>query len=736
MLKTFDEYAKSIRLQYGKSPTTTQPSQSTSTDSTETAFIYRRMKFLPKRKIESPILRYSGNQAIENYIYNTKEILDQYLPQLCIPNQYNLTSAQKKALKVLKAVKDSITIKPADKNLGIVIMDTDDYIKQCCKHLSNAEAYKLVPAFPTQEITDKINNILLKFKTSLFGYNKQLYTHLCPSTRKTRIPQFYGIPKLHKHFTDLPPLRPIVSHTTSLLSPTAQFIDHVLQPLARVYPDYLHNSTSLVLLLQHLTVPADAVLVTIDVQSLYPSIPQAECLKVVYQEMHSHRDLMLFDPNLIIQLLHVNIYNNFFEFAEIILHQTRGTAMGAAFSPTIANIFMSVLLRSFLATQTQKPIAIKRYIDDIFVIWPKEQDLQTFLDALNSHHPNIHFTFNHSSVSTNFLDLTIYKSETTNTLEVKTYQKPQNLYQYLEYTSCHPSSTYKGLIKGECVRYVRTNTQKYNYEALAALLKKRLIQRNYPPEFVMKCISEIQFHHQPKYLQLAQPRRQPLSKPIFKCLPPPQFSQLKAIVLQQFHSIQHLIPSPLFVPLGHRTLRQHLVRAKVIPTDEQFIDIIMQLEGPATSTPNIPARIPACTTAQITAKPCKHPRCVTCKYLICKSHFKSSKTGIQYPIRHSFTCTSANVIYLITCTKCKKQYVGLTTKALNVRINHHRTNIMQRKNIYICNHFNFPDHSIDNLSVQVIDTTQEPNYLALRELEKFWIQTLQTLRPKGLNNAL
>ena len=82
-------------------------------------------------------------------------------------------------------------------------------------------------------------------------------------------------------FTHLPPLRPIVSQSASPLSASAIFIDHVLQPLALQYPDYLHNSTALSLLLEDLHIPDEAILVAIDVSSLYPSIPQTECLNII-----------------------------------------------------------------------------------------------------------------------------------------------------------------------------------------------------------------------------------------------------------------------------------------------------------------------------------------------------------------------------------------------------------------------------------------------------------------------
>lgn len=98
---------------------------------------------------------------------------------------------------------------------------------------------------------------------------------------------------------------------------------------------------------------------------------QSECLQIVYDELQAYR--LLFDPNLIIQLLQICINYNYFEFSSFIFQQTTGTAMGAAFSLTIANIFMSVTLRRF------QHLLLKRFIDDILIIWTKPQeDLEQF----------------------------------------------------------------------------------------------------------------------------------------------------------------------------------------------------------------------------------------------------------------------------------------------------------------------------------------------------------------------
>ena len=358
----------------------------------------------------------------------------------------------------------------------------------------SSNTYQLVQEYPAKQIASTTDTILAQFKPSLFQYNKRLFHYLGPKPSQEQIPKFYGLPKIHKSFKKIPPLRPIVAQCNSMLTPITKFIDHVLQPLSQSYLDYLQNSTSLVGILENLQIPDEAILVTIDVESLYPSIPQGECINIIYDEMQANRHLMLFDPNLIIKLLHNNITNNFFTFATYVFQQTTGTAMGAAFSPTIANIFMSVFLRKFLSTQEAKPLLLKRYIDDIFLIWTEsEEKLDQFLTDLNSFHLSIYFTHQQSSNSVDFLDVTIFKSagfDYTNLLDVKTYQKSKNLYQYLHYSSDHPRSVFKGIIRGECIRYLRTNTQESDFNTIVIMFKKRLQQRGYPKKLVDKCTSE------------------------------------------------------------------------------------------------------------------------------------------------------------------------------------------------------------------------------------------------------
>ena len=369
LIKDFDQFSRSLRLKYTQAKRTqekTKPQRIQQYQNpihpTTVSTLHRKFRFLPPTNPDTDITRYSGVAKLENYIEDTKQSIVDNLHLLCQNNKPNLTEKQQIALNKLQKNRKSITIKPADKNLGLVLMNTDHYIMQCLAHLTNTSTYRLTTSYPLEDIERNMVHILNNFKHELDNRDKRLYKFLQKSQQTTRIPCFYGIPKIHKKFARLPPLRPIVSQSASPLIGTAKFIDHVLQPVASSYPDYLHNSTALSITLQDLKVPEDAILVTIDVTSLYPSIPQTECLNVIYDELYTHRFLLTFNPNLIIRLLHLNINYNYFTFDKLVFQQIEGTAMGALFSPTVANIFMSIVLKKFLATQPIKPLILKRYI--------------------------------------------------------------------------------------------------------------------------------------------------------------------------------------------------------------------------------------------------------------------------------------------------------------------------------------------------------------------------------------
>ena len=208
------------------------------------------------------------------------------------------------------------------------------------------------------------------------------------------------------------------------------------------------------------------------------------------------------------------------------------------------------------------------------------QQLTEFLSDLNTFHQYLHFSHEFSTTSINFLDFTILKGPDfpfTNLLYSKTYQKPLNLYQYLHFTSSHPPRVFKSIIRGECVRYARTNTTPEGYFTTLHNFKQRLINRDYPIE---KAINTVDYNNRQKYLNLQQVHQPTCSPPLFKSVSFPKYKLLKEIVLKNYNELRFV--SPRFITLRHPTIGSTLIRAQFKPTDDQFVDISLALQN---STP-------------------------------------------------------------------------------------------------------------------------------------------------------
>ena len=77
-------------------------------------------------------------------------------------------------------------------------------------------------------------------------------------------------------------IRSIIAHTNSLLPHTAQFINHILQPLVQQYNNYIKNSMDLFIQLEEFTsVAEEIVLVTICIPPFHSKSALAKrCLSI------------------------------------------------------------------------------------------------------------------------------------------------------------------------------------------------------------------------------------------------------------------------------------------------------------------------------------------------------------------------------------------------------------------------------------------------------------------------
>ena len=158
------------------------------------------------------------------------------------------------------------------------------------------------------------------------------------------------------------------------------------------------------------------------------------------------------------------------------------------------------------------------------------------------------------------------------------------------------------------------------------------------------------------------------------------------------------------------TPRTHLVRAKVYPADERLVG----------------------------SRKCFRNRCQVCKNDVEKDIFQSLVDKKVYKINHRFTCSDKYLVHLLSCKVCGQQYTGQTVDEFRYRRNNYKDNNRkslrgdEHKQADVFVHVQSLDHNsfLEDTEITFIDKT-DPSDPARRE--EFWIDTLKTCYPLGLN---
>ena len=97
---------------------------------------------------------------------------------------------------------------------------------------------------------------------------------------------------------------------------------------------------------------------------------------------------------------------------------------------------------------------------------------------------------------------------------------------------------------------------------------------------------------------------------------------------------------------------------------------------------------------------CARSRCKTCSFIHNVEKISGPKRSIK--IADHLTCTSANVIYCITCNYCNKLYIGETGRRLGDRFREHLRDVERNDKDAskpVVRHFNLPNHSKQRIAV-------------------------------------
>ena len=488
---------------------------------------------------------------------------------------------------------------------------------------------------------------------------------------------------------------------SSYLKDTTSFLTHI-QGLNRIYSPF--NSRT--------------ILVTADVTSLYTNIPHSEGLSACRKALDT-RQVPIPPTQDLMRLLELTLKLNNFQFNGRHYIQTQGTAMGTPVAPSYANIFMG-MIEAKINAQPHHGILEKswvRYIDDIQFIWSKSpRSLTQFQNELNLIHPTIKFTFDSSQSEVHFLDTSLMLQN--NRLETELYTKPTDTHSYLLPSSSHPKHTIASIPYSQALRVRRICSTKMAEETSLCQLETHFIARNYDPHSVKEAINRAK--RIPRADLLTYKPKPAINRVPLVTTYSPTSSQLPSILnkalplLHESETLGTTFPQPPLTSFRRgRTLRDLLVKAK------------------HPQPHNKETRIPGFYK-------CTANKCIIHKHLREGNKFGSSSTGQKFPITSYMNCKSTWVIYLITCQKCTKQYVGKTENTLYTRFNNTRSEInnfhtSHGKPLPYTIHFNQPDHSINDIQISAIESITNQSHTTILKRESFWIHKLRTKIPHGIN---
>lgn len=137
-----------------------------------------------------------------------------------------------------------------------------------------------------------------------------------------------------------------------------------------------------------------------------------------------------------------------------------------------------------------------------------------------------------------------------------------------------------------------------------------------------------------------------------------------------------------------------------------------------------------------------HP-CRACLYANPTKESQNSDSSRSYGIKQYTNCNSCCVVYCIFCNLCNVQYIGCTKRKLKIRILEQLNSITNpgtRMLAFAAQHFldkhdshtnSFKFFAIEKVSMSLRGGNLQHK---LRDREAFWILTLDSMFPRGLNS--
>ena len=229
-----------------------------------------------------------------------------------------------------------------------------------------------------------------------------------------------------------------------------------------------------------------------DVNSFFTNVPLDKTIEIcVNQLFKSSQTVSGLNKQQVLEILLLTTKENVILFYQKYYIQIEGVAMGSPLGSTLANVFLCYHETTWLRNcpKSFKPVYYKRYVNDIFVLFEKPEQVSRFVKYMNKRHKNIKFSFEtEKDNSFSFLDVKICREKDKFTTSV--FRKDTFSGVYTNFSSFVALKHKFGLVHTLLHRSftIVSDFSKFHFEV--ETLKKTLHKNAYPTKFVDKCIAK------------------------------------------------------------------------------------------------------------------------------------------------------------------------------------------------------------------------------------------------------
>ena len=395
--------------------------------------------------------------------------------------------------------------------------------------------------------------------------------------------------------------------------------------------------------------------------------------------------------------------------------------MGCKFAHELANLYMDRFERCHILNDENtfrgSIVLYKRFLDDIFIIWKgTEEDLTAFGNYINTVYTSIKFEIKFDKKAINFLDVLVKKQG--GVIHTDVYRKPTDVNSYFSGDSYHPLHLKKNLPFSQLIRLRRNCSLDSDFHQQASITLQQLAARGYSRRILKHAYFKTCNLNRSSLLT-PKPKQPVEERMIVSLTFNRTYHQVKEIILKHWHILKKIprcSPKPLFAFKRSKNLKDILVKSRLDTTPALHNTVDKKI--PLGFYPSL--------------------NCTACRYAIKTNCFQNAAGDRTFYIKDYVNCNSKGIVYLIQCVKCNLKYVGISTRPVKIleHFSYIRTN---KPSAPLTSHWSGSQHSLSDLRCCVIEkvkASEENLVIQLRRRETFWVHTLNSLAPHGLNSEI